>query len=244
MPIWQDFLIGFGSIVGYLGICLVAYLLGRKFTHYKVPKEIARKSLHMIIVFSIILFVYAFQNWWVSCGTALLFLVLVYPFLAFFERHPRYAKMMVERRPSEVKSSMVVLFSMYAILIAVCWGWLGQRYEILADVFAWGLGDAMAALIGKRFGRVKIEGKMVEGKKSLEGTGSAAIASFVPLVICMFALSNLPWYAILPIAVMGALVCALVELFTKRGMDTITCPFAVAFVLIVGEWVTQWVSLL
>jgi hypothetical protein len=40
------------------------------------------------------------------------------------------------------------------------------------------------------------------------------------------------WYEYIPVALNTAIVCTLVELFTKNGMDTITCPLAAACVLI------------
>lgn len=43
-------------------------------------------------------------------------------------------------------------------MVILQWGWLGEKYLIIASVLAWGLGNA-AALIGKRFGHYYIEGR-------------------------------------------------------------------------------------
>jgi len=124
------------------------------------------------------------------------------------------------------------VFFMFAALIAVCWGWLGQRYLVIASVLAWGLGDAAAALAGKRFGRHYVEGKLVEGRKSLEGTLAMFAVSFFTVLSVLLAHSPMAWYLYAPISALTAAVSAVVELYTRNGMDTLTCPFAVAAVLI------------
>lgn len=75
---------------------------------------------------------------------------------------------------------------MFAVLIFVCWGMLGENYLVIASVFAWGFGNATVALVGKRFGRYYIEGRMVERRKSLEDTLAMLIVLFlsVLMIIC------------------------------------------------------------
>jgi phytol kinase len=109
---------------------------------------------------------------------------------------------------------------------------LGQRYLVVASVAAWGLGDAAAALVGKRFGRRYIEGKRVEGRKSLEGTIAMFVVSFLSVLAVLLARGSLEWYGYVPVSAATAVVSAVVELYTKGGMDTITCPLAAAAVLI------------
>ena len=45
---------------------------------------------------------------------------------------------------------------MFMLAVGVCWGRLGDRNLALASIFAWGPGDAAAALVGKRYGKNKI----------------------------------------------------------------------------------------
>ncbi len=99
-------------------------------------------------------------------------------------------------------------------------------------MFAWGLGDAAAALVGKRFGRHYIEGKLVEGRKSLEGTLAMFAVSFLSVLMVLLLHGSLAWYGCVQTAALTAAACAVVELYTKGGMDTLTCPFAAAFIMI------------
>ena len=160
------------------------------------------------------------------------FFNMAYPILVLGERIPGYSELLTERKQGEIKRSLVVVFSMFPIVIGVCWGWFGKPYLVLASVLAWGLGDAAAALIGKRFGRHFLEGKGIEGRKSLEGTLAMFVMAFgaVLVVLLVNGSANLSVY--FPIALVTGVVCALVELYTKNGMDTITCPLAAAAILI------------
>lgn len=163
---------------------------------------------------------------------AVVFIATVFPILTLAERIPGYSELLTERKRGEIKCSLVVVFGMFAALICVCWGWLGEKYLVIASVLAWGLGDAAAALVGKRFGKHYIEGRMVEGRKSLEGTLAMFAVSFVSVMVVLLANGSVEWYGYAPIAAVTAAVCAVVELYTKGGMDTLTCPFAAATIMI------------
>ena len=65
---------------------------------------------------------------------------------------------------------------MFMLAVGVCWGWLGDRNLALASIFAWGPGDAAAALVGKRYGKNKI-GKKVrhEGGRPDARVGDARV---------------------------------------------------------------------
>ncbi len=225
-----EFLKGFGILLGYYLICASSALLLRLLI--TVPREVFRKLLHMILLGSIFIWVYGFNTWWISVMASIIFVALVYPILAFAERIPSYSDLLIERKGGEIKRSLVVVFGMFAVLISLCWGLLGEKYLVIASVLAWGLGDAAAALIGKSFGKHFLEGKMIEGRKSLEGTLAMFVVSFISVVIVLLVEGAVVWYAYLPIGLLTAGVCALVELYTKNGMDTLTCPLAAAAVLI------------
>ncbi|HOD92607.1 MAG TPA: phosphatidate cytidylyltransferase [Clostridia bacterium] len=225
-----EFITGFGFLLGYFLVCAATALVLRFYV--KMHAEVFRKILHMILLCSIFVLIYAFNTWWLSVAATMIFIVLVYPILYFAERIPKYSQFLTERKNGEIKKSLVVVFVMFAILISVCWGWLDLKYLVIASVFAWGLGDAAAALIGKRFGKYYIEGKMVEGRKSLEGTLAMFIVSFISVLLIFTFYSGLSWQNYRLIALVTAVVSAVVELYTKGGMDTLTCPLAAAFTMI------------
>lgn len=192
----------------------------------RIPDELFRKILHCILLGSLMGFVFGFQTWWISAGVAVTFAVVVYPILAFFERYKAYSQLTTERKSGELKASLLLVFGMFATVIAVCWGWLGDKYLVLASVYAWGFGDAAAALIGKRFGKHKIQWKSIDGKKSYEGTMAMFLTSFVSVLIVLVCRGGLNAVGLLLTAAITAFVSAMAELYSKDGMDTVICPMA------------------
>ncbi len=225
-----EFLIGFGILCVYFIVCASGALLLRRFIC--VPAEVFRKVLHLISLCSLFVWIYAFQTWWISALAAVTFVALVFPLLSLAEQIDGYSQLLTERKSGEVKRSLVLVFSMFAVLISICWGWLGQRWLVIACVFAWGVGDAAAALVGQKFGKRYLEGKYIEGRKSVEGTVAMFAASFFSVLTVFLINGSVPWYASLPIALITAAVSAVVELYTRGGMDTVTCPFAAAAVIL------------
>ncbi|HHT74160.1 MAG TPA: phosphatidate cytidylyltransferase [Firmicutes bacterium] len=227
---YQELVRGFGILLAYFLASVVGVFVVRRLL--PVPREVFRKMLHFILLGSIFVLVYGFDTWWVAALATLAFMVLVYPILAVGERVLNFTKVLIERKPGEIKGSLVVACLTFIALITLCWGGLGQKYLVIAAVLGWGTGDAAAALVGKRFGRRYIEGPFVEGRKSLEGTLAMFVVSFIAIIIVLVVHSVLPWYGYVPTAAVTAFVCAVVELYTKNGMDTITCPLAVVSVLV------------
>lgn len=163
---------------------------------------------------------------------ALIFVVIVFPLLSLAERLDYYSELLTERKNGEIKLSLILVFSMFAILSSLCWGWLGERWLVIACICAWGFGDAAAALIGKKYGRHYLEGNLIEGRKSIEGTFAMFTVSLISVFIVLLINGNIEWYASLTIAELTASASASAELFTRNGMDTITCPLAAATVLL------------
>lgn len=226
----NEFIVGFVGLLVYFIVCATGALILRKMVI--VPTEIFRKTLHIILLGSIFVLTYAFNQWILSVIASIVFMIIVYPILMFAENIPGYSQLLTERKKGEIKKSLVVVFSMFAALIFVCWGMLNEKYLVIASVLAWGFGDAAAALIGKRYGRNYIEGKLVEGRKSLEGTLAMFIVSFVAVLIVLYMNEPQQFYSYVPISAITAGVCAVVELYTKGGMDTLTCPFSAALTMI------------
>jgi len=222
----QDFLAGTGYTVLYYCILAAAALLARFLI--RIPDEIFRKTLHGILLGSLLVYVFGFTVWYHAALSCLCFAAVVFPILFFFERFKSYSHMVTERRRGELKSSLLLVFSMFAAVISVCWGWLGDRLLVLASVYAWGIGDAAAALIGKRFGRHKIPGT----KKSFEGSLSMFLSSFLAVFLILYIRGGISLGGMVITALATGAVSAAVEVYTPGGMDTVSCPLAAMTVLL------------
>lgn len=197
-----------------------------------MPKELFRKSLHFVLLFSLLVLVYAFQTWWISALASVVFALMVFPILTSGERFNHYSGLLAERKKGEIKRSMILVFGMFAAIISICWGLFNDKMLVLACIYAWGFGDGAAALVGKYFGRHLLRGKMIEGCKSVEGTAAMFAVSFLSVIIILLIRGGLPWHGYIAISVITAAVCAVVELYTLDGYDTITCPFAAAAIML------------
>jgi len=221
----------FGIYVGYIAILAIILIIVRFTTN--VPDYIFRKLLHVVAFTSIIPLAYSTNIWFIAVAVEIFFLIIVIAALWFFEKFSFYKKLFVEKRKHEVILSFITLFSLIAIMLAIFWGLLGEmhKYIAIAAIMAWGPGDAVAAIVGKKYGNHKLQGKMIEGVKSVEGSVGMAITSFVCVLPILLLMSNHPWYISLAFSLLVAPLASLTELFTKKGFDTITVPIVSAIVL-------------
>lgn len=127
---------------------------------------------------------------------------------------------------------MVLAIGMMAFSVTVCWGLFGDKYLVLASIYAWGVGDALAALIGKRFGKHKIKWKIADGKKSFEGSLAMFVCSLMSVLTVLLIRGGIGIPLCLGIAFLAALACTVSEMCTKNGLDTVICP-TVAMVVII-----------
>lgn len=225
-----SFLTGFAVLMAYFIISAATALVIRHFV--SLHDEVFRKILHLILLGSLPVFLLAFERWWMAVVASLLFVVIAFPVLALGERIDGYSELLIERKGGEVKHSLVVVFFMYALMIGICWGWLGQPWLALASVYAWGFGDAAAALVGKRYGSHFLGGGTIEGRKSVEGTLAMFAVSFVTVLAVLVVHASIAPIGYLVIPVLAAVVSAAVELYTPGGFDTLTCPLASAAVIL------------
>ena len=220
-----------GIYIGYIA-AFASVLIAIRFAT-KVPDYIFRKLLHFVAFTSILPLVLCTDIWWIAVAVEILFLIVVIAALHFFESFSFYKKLFVEKAKHEVLSSFIHLFVLMTLLLAVFWGGFGaeHKYIAVAAIMAWGPGDAVAAIVGKNFGKHKLQGKMIEGVKSVEGSVGMAVTSFLCTLPVLLTMSNLPWHISLLFAVVIAPIASLTELFTRKGFDTVTVPFVSALIL-------------
>ena len=226
----QELIYGMSVIGGYLLSAAVIVLILRIFC--RIPDELFRKILHFILLGAYIPFVFSFETWWISAAVAAGLGILLYPLLQLAGRITAFSSFVNERKQGEFKSSMVLALSVMAGSICICWGILGDRYLVLASVYAWGVGDAFAALIGKPFGKHKIRWKYADSHKSWEGSAAMFVSSEIAVCAVLLCRGGLEMVGCVLIAAAAAFVSTVVELCTKNGFDTVSCPSAAMLVMI------------
>lgn len=233
IPYLIEFLKVLGIYIAFI-VAFAAVLIIIRFT-IKVPDYIFRKLLHCVAFTSIIPLVFSTEIWWIVAAVEILFLILVFAALRFFEHFAFYKGLFVEKGKHEVITSFIALFGMMTVFIAVFWGVFGadRLYIAIGAIMAWGPGDAVAAIVCRNFGKHKLQGKHIEGVKSVEGSVGMAITSFACLLPVLLTMSELPILVSLIISLVTAPIASLTELFTKNGWDTVTVPIVSAIVLCV-----------
>ena len=229
--LFMEFLKVLGIYISYLAALAVILIVIRLTVN--VPDYIFRKLLHVVAFTSILPLVAVTKIWWISAAVEVFFMIIVVVALHLFEHFTFYKKLFVEKADHEVLFSFIGLFALMTALIAVFWGGFGHQhlYIAIGAIMAWGPGDAVAAIVGKNFGRHKLRGKMIEGTKSVEGSVGMAITAFVCLLPVLLFMSALPWYVSVIFSLVIAPLASLTELFTKGGWDTVTVPVVVSLIL-------------
>lgn len=226
----QEFLHGGSMVILYLIPMAIMALTARKLI--KIPDELFRKILHFILLGAYIPLITAFETWWKASGFAAFLIVVLYPVLTLAEKLPAFSYFVNQRRNGEIRNSMILAMSMMALSTLVCWGLFGDRYLVVACVYAWGVGDAFAALIGKQFGKHKIKMRLADHKKSVEGSAAFLVTSAIAVWSVLMLRGGIGSVGCLMIALAAATMAMFVELCTKDGYDTFTCPAAAMIVIL------------
>ena len=197
----------------------------------KLPKYIFRKLLHMVAFSSLVEMTMEAEEWYIASLTALLFAALIFPVLQALENYEWYRGLFVEKKRGEVKKSLVLLFGMYALLVALSWGLLEKRYIAVTAVLMWGVGDGAAAIFGRTFGRHKTGLRHADKNKTWEGTTAMLVFAFLAGAAGMLIAGVGEWWRIVFYPLIAAPFAACTELVTKNGDDTVTVPLVTAAVI-------------
>jgi phytol kinase len=219
----------------FIGVALIVLFI--KYV-IKLKGEWYRKILHLFFMGSIFFFTYIFDYWWTSLISLALFMSVALVGLTIIEKYSFYPELLAERKPGEIKRSISIAFIVFMTIIGVVWGILGKEYKyiIIASVLAWGIGDALAALVGKREKTKVITNKLVKSTKTIEGSVAMFVSSAIVIFLVIYFMGNNPiWYSII-ISLVAGVVATLTEMWTKEGWDTLSVPIAVMIIL------TVWVS--
>ena len=226
-------LIGFGLFICYFIVAGLPPILLK--IYRDLPFEITRKMYHLVITLSIFPLLKLFSTWYMAVIAVFTFVIIIYPILTLVEGSSLFKRIAVEREGGEFKQSLIIVQISIALLIFVSWGLLGLDWQYIAVVaiLAWGFGDAAAALVGKAFGRRRIEHPWIEGAKTYEGTFAMFLVAGLTIFFTLQVYADLSWFVSLPVALIVAPVSATVELFSRRGMDTLTVPLSAAVSILI-----------
>ena len=198
----------------------------------KVPDELFRKLLHFLLLALYGVILYSFEHWWIAALFAALLVIVFFPALTLIGKIPAFSAFVNERKRGEFRHSLILAMCVMAVSICICWGWLNDRLLVLACIYAWGVGDGFAALVGKRFGKHKIRLSFADPHKSVEGSLAMFLTSSAAVLAVMLVRGGIGFGGCLVIAIAAAAVSTFVELCSTGGYDTVTCPAAAMLVVL------------
>jgi phytol kinase len=208
------------------GLIAVASLVAPRF-----HQEGARKAYHVMACFSILILFYCFSTWYRALVGMIGLLLIGFVVMFVVQRFGVLSSISIARaRRHEILYQIVYFQFTIAVLLAVFWGLLGPGFRYLATVgiVAWGFGDPAAALIGKRFGHLKLTQRWFDRQKSVAGSSAMFVASSASILAVLGLLRGGPWGVLILVSLALGAVATLVEAMTKHGLDTITLPLSVA----------------
>lgn len=232
-------------LMGYYLIVLAAIPMAVKaFT--TVPREVIRKFQHIGYAMSIFILIEWFTYWWTALIGLAILVGLAYPFLWGFERTRWFKKILVQRAGNgELRKQLLFVQISYAGLIVVFWGLMGEAGKAImaTGVVAWGYGDAMAALLGKAFGKRYIDDPHIRPRKTYVGTVSMALAAAITLFFMARFYMEASWLTVALIVLFAAPVAALTELYAQDGADTLVVPMSVAIMVYLVVIASGWLGI-
>ncbi len=230
ISLFADILHCFGVLAAYI-IPSVLVLLPIRFLT-RLPSFIFRKLLHIVAFTCVSLMILSARGWQAAALTSVITAAVIYPLLTAAEHEVWYPRLFVEKKPGEIRKSMLMLFLMFAALIAVCWGISGKPHLAATAILMWGTGDAAAALVGIPFGKHKVKSKLTDGKKSWEGSAAMLIVSLTAGTCMLTLAQGMALSIAFPIAFAAALLGTAAELFSPGEYDTATVPAVIAAALL------------
>ncbi|MCD7808538.1 MAG: TSUP family transporter [Erysipelotrichaceae bacterium] len=224
----SEILYTLGILIVFLIVAVAFALLLFKIFH--IGGEVRRKILHTISFLIILVIMITSTHWYVPAIICIVFTVVVYPILCFFENHPLYKDLFQQRNNGEVKKSLILLFGNATVLISLFWGILGSEITVIASILAWGLGDEAAALIGKSYGKHHIP--INDHKKTYEGSIAMCIVAFIAIVITLY-VGHVSLLKSVLVALVGSIGATIIEAISIKGYDTVTVSFMTSIIIFI-----------
>lgn len=218
-PDYTALVISYAYVFGIIALGELLRRLGNR------PLEFTRKFIHVGVGMWVVGTALLFETWYIALIPPATFVII---------NAISYWRGTIKAMETGDRSDLGTIYFpiSFGVLVYVFWG---QPVLMVASMMPMTWGDAMAAIIGQRYGHYRFT---VGGRtRSLEGSLAMLLWSWVATslaLIVMPYLTGMPtinWLLALMYGAAVALVCTLVEALTPWGLDNLTVPAAAALVL-------------
>lgn len=199
---------------------------------FKIPKEIFRKSYHILCSLSIFILIRLFDHWYAAALASVVPFAFGHMAILLSKKFPVFAFARMKRstrKTDELSWQTTYVSTSFVLLVSLCWGLLGPGWKVHAAVgiMGWGFGDALSAIIGKRFGKRKVMGPVFDPHKTIEGTSAGSLAAFAAIFGTIMSFGVYPWYVNVIISLVLALSTGFLELVCRKGLDNLVLPVSI-----------------
>jgi phytol kinase len=202
-------------------VLFVIFFLG-KVIYSRFNTEISRKSVHIFSSLFSLTFPFLITNHFTLLTLSIIFSILIVIF-RFLDSKVDFLKSVVDIDRKTI-GEIIFPFAIYLIFI-----FSKEYYVYLISILVLGLSDSLAAIVGKKYGTIKI--KIEEDYKSLEGSIFFLLVTFLAVEIPLLLLSNLNKENCILIALSIAILITMLELISIYGVDNILVPLGVNFLI-------------
>ncbi len=219
------------SLIYVFALLGIGELLRKKFNK---PRGFTRKFVHITVGNWVFFCLWPFTNPWYAIVPPIIFI-----FLNLVSYYKETFKAIEAEKSQKARRGLGTVYFPISltVLVGVFWGLLGIKYLPLAAAaimwMTW--GDGLATPIGQAIGKHKV--RILGLEKTIEGAIGLFVAGAVSSFIAMYIFTS--YYGIhvsltsqIVVCMLGALIGAIVELFSVRGTDNLTVPLIPAFVLL------------
>ncbi|MGD2206367.1 MAG: phosphatidate cytidylyltransferase [Anaerolineae bacterium] len=189
------------------------------------PLDFTRKFIHIGVGMWIVGTALLFENWYLS---------LIPPATFVLINALSYWRGAIKAMESGEKGNLGTIYFPLSFMAVIYYFW-GQPVLMVASLMPMTWGDAMAAIVGRRYGHYRFT--VGRQTRSLEGSVAMLFWSWTSTSLALVVMPYLAgqplvdWILALIYGGAVALVCTLVEALSPWGIDNLTVPAAAVLIL-------------
>ncbi|MCX7870013.1 MAG: hypothetical protein N2485_00320 [bacterium] len=209
------------AIVLIFSVLFIIFFIG-KIIYKRFDVELSRKFVHIFSSLFALSFPFIISNHLTLLFLSIFFSIFIFIF-KFYKNKDSLLKSVVD---IDRKTIGEILFPMSIYLVFI---FSKEYYFYLISLLVLALSDALAAIIGKKYGKIKIP--IEQDFKTLEGSLTFFIITFLAVKIPLILFSNFHLLNIILISFIIAILITMLELISIYGTDNIFIPLGVLFLL-------------
>lgn len=183
-----------------------------------VSKEGSRKVIHIIVANWWFIYMFMFNN---------ILYALIPPITFIILNIFSYKYKIIDSMERDNSDSLGTIYYPISLFFLVIFSYLIKDKIISGiGILILGYGDGLAALVGKKYNKIKLL-----NNKTLFGTLTMFIISTIISTIFLIVFKDLKTITLILVVFITAVSATILELFTKKGLDNLTIPIGVTIIL-------------